>query len=241
MKIFTINPHGDEVNDKVTITRGVQLSSFVLHDKPTRGIDLGYFQRDLDPANPVRKYFRVYMTHGSEFITDVKPYYVDGNFKSLTASQEDDDNTSACVFLNCDKPYGRARFFHEAEYGKKKILVNGKLVGEKEITARDGHTFRDECHPSILLVSKDAEYEISYFNTIKKCKQSAKIVFNGEDIEVTVSTIQFNKKKPTTERLSDDLLSSIREATYVFEDFKHDRKSRKNNKWDRNRKEDRWK
>lgn len=240
MKIFTINPHGDEVNDKVTITRGVQLSSFVLHDKPTKGIDLGYFQKDLDPANPVRKYFRVYMTHGSDFVTDVKPYYVDGNFKSLTAiPEEDDDNTSACVFLNCDKPYGRARFFKEAEYGRKKILVNGKLVGDKEIVAKDGHTFRDECHPAILLVSAGEKYEISYFNSSKKCKQSAELTFDGVNISVTVSTIPF-KKKVTPSQPSESLLSSIREATFDFDDYKHDRRSRKSNKWERNRKEDRW-
>lgn len=240
MKIFTINPHGDEINDRVTITEGVKLTQFTIHDKPSTGIDLGYFQRDLDPNNPVRKYFKVYTTHSSDCVTYVKPYYVEGNLKSLTATTDDDDNTSACVFLNCTKPYGRAKFFREAEYGRKKILVSGKLVGDKEIVARDGHTFRDECHPTILLVSVGEKYEISYFNSLKKCKQSAELTFDGENISVTVTTIPF-KKKVTPSQPSESLLSSIREASFDFDDHRHDRRSKKSNKWERNRREDRWK
>ena len=65
------------------------------------------------------------------------------------------------------------------------------------------------------------------------------MTFDGANISVTVTTIPF-KKKVTPSQPSESLLSSIREATFDFDDYKHDRRSRKSNKWERNRKEDRW-
>ena len=113
------------------------------------------------------------------------------------------------------------------------------IIHQLVYVAKDGHTFRDECHPAILLVSAGEKYEISYFNSSKKCKQSAELTFDGANISVTVTTIPF-KKKVTPSQPSESLLSSIREATFDFDDYKHDRRSRKSNKWERNRKEDRW-
>lgn len=240
MKIFTINPHADEVNEKMEIVNSLELVEFTIKDKKSRGIDLGYFQRDLDPEHPVKKFFKVFVPDENTVqVTDVRPFYKDGNFKSLTAISEPEDLDKACVFLKCNRPYGRARFTNELDLIRKKILVSGKIVGDKVITNKNGQKFRDECHPSILIISKDESYTFSFFNTLKKYKQLATITYNGETIDVSIKNLPPKKKPAKITAFGEELINCIREADKMDFNDRDDRK-KKNKKWEKNRKEDKW-
>lgn len=241
MKIFTINPHFDEVNEKIDIINSLKLVEFTINDRKSKGIDLGFFQKDLDPEHPVKKFFKVFVTdENTDQITDVRPFYKDGNFKSLTVINESEDLDKACIFLNCNKPYGRARFTNELDLIRKKILVSGKIVGDKVITNKNGQKFRDECHPSILIISKDETYTISFFNTLKKYKQLAYITYDGENVNVTIETVPSISKKPSKlSPFAEELINCIREADKIDVNDHHERK-KKNKKWEKNRKEDKW-
>lgn len=236
MKIFSLNP--SNTNGEIVITEGASLSSFKINsgetEKTLYGLDIGYFRNEYEkqPEERVRKYFLIHNHIGlTDFVNYITPCYKGEKkkFQQGWAVGKAESEDQCIVYLCNLNPRVRAKFQNARQYSLDNLLVSGCIRSDKIMTTKDGKTIQDECQPSVLILKKDTECVVSFFDITTKTNRLLTIKYNGNDLDI-ISNIerQKNAKKDAIK-----FVSSFAEAFSDFYEKKDNRRNKRKERFDK--------
>ena len=241
MKVFTINPQADEVQNFAT--NSIAYSEIVVGTNGWGKLPLGKVKFTKNGEELIGdRSFKFSNLKENQDITNVLMKVNDNHrtYAEVIAAETDVDNDHAAIYLPAKDPAARECFANEKALKQQQILTCGRIYATVPRMRRDGtQSPLDHSSPSVLIIAKDENYMIQFFNLKTKKRTDISFHFNGSDLIIDITSIPnrtVKRDKPQHKPTSKDLGALARafrespDADKILENYrKPDRWTKKQN------------
>ena len=241
MKVFTINPQADEVQNFAT--NSIAYSEIVVGTNGWGKLPLGKVKFTKNGEELIGdRSFKFSNLKENQDITNVLMKVNDNHrtYAEVIAAETDIDNDHAAIYLPAKDPAARECFANEKALKQQQILTCGRIYATVPRMRKDGtQSPLDHSSPSVLIIAKDENYTIQFFNLKTKKRVDLSFHFNGNDLIIDTTSIPnrtAKRDKPQRKPTSKDLGALARafrespDADKILENYrKPDRWAKKQN------------
>lgn len=215
MKIFTINPQANEAQNFAV--NSIAYSEIVAGTNGWGKLPLGKVKFTKNGEEFIGdRSFKFSNLKENQDITNVLMKVNDNHrtYAEVITPEADIDNDHAAIYLPAKDPAARECFANEKALKQQQILTCGRIYATVPRMRKDGtQSPLDHSSPSVLIVAKDENYIIHFFNLETKKRVDLAFHFNGSDLIIDstfIPTKTVKRDKPQRKPISKDLGSLAR-------------------------------